>query len=388
MIFHGYTVISQDIDLFGNFLTTLQTRLDFIHLANPVSIDTLSDVILKFRIFYVFGIGINGVYSRITFSISTVLFQSIEAASHLLGIFSNRFLQVTSCRRYSTDKGNGSCFTVVEYHITCTPVEVGNDRRQVHRESIRSGQLFHTIGHLTQSLCPARSRISHQQHLKSHAPVIFSNSHSRINRCFTSRYRHVGSIGNDNGTLHQFAPGMRVHQFRKFRKDFYYLIGTFTTSRNNNDIRFCLFGNGMLQHCLSRSERTGDKPCTTFHYWIDRINDTYTRFQQFERTRFFTVIRHSLLYRPFLNHVHLNIFSFLILQHSNRIFNGVITLLYDRFHGTYPFLFERHHDFQRLEILLYLTQPGSSFHLIPYLYQGDEMPYASFIQWIGILTTF
>ena len=46
---------------------------------------------------HILGIGINGVDSRITFLVGTVLLQSIEAACHLLGILGDGLLQVTTC---------------------------------------------------------------------------------------------------------------------------------------------------------------------------------------------------------------------------------------------------------------------------------------------------
>ena len=34
---------------------SLQTGLDFIHLANPLTVDVLGDILLEFRVFNVFG---------------------------------------------------------------------------------------------------------------------------------------------------------------------------------------------------------------------------------------------------------------------------------------------------------------------------------------------
>ena len=91
-----------------------------------------------------------------------------------------------------------------------------------------------------QSLCPAGSGVSHQQYLQTHATIILCNRHSRIYRCFTGSYRHVRSISDNDCTLHQLTSGMRVNQFRKFRKDFHNLIGTLTTGSNDYDIRLRL----------------------------------------------------------------------------------------------------------------------------------------------------
>ena len=240
MIFYRYTVITQDIDLFGNLLTALQAVFNFIHLTDPLAIDVSFDIFLKFRIFDIFRIRINRIHSGITLLVGTILLKSVETTGYFLRILRYRLFQVTTGRRHRTDKGNRTRFTVTQHHISGTSVEIGNDRRQVHRECVRSRQLFHTVGHLAQSLCPAGSGVSHQQYLQPHATIILCNRHSRIYRCFTGSYRHVRSISDNDCTLHQLTSGMRVNQFRKFRKDFHNLIGTLTTGSNDYDIRLRL----------------------------------------------------------------------------------------------------------------------------------------------------
>ena len=49
MVFYRYTVVTEDINLFGDFLTTLQTSFEFIYLANPFTVDMPLDIFLKFR---------------------------------------------------------------------------------------------------------------------------------------------------------------------------------------------------------------------------------------------------------------------------------------------------------------------------------------------------
>jgi len=157
VIFYRYTIVTKNIDLLGNLFTTLQTCFQFIDLTNPFTVDVLFDVCFKFRIFDIFRIRIDRIHSRITFLIGTVLFQSIETTCYFLRIFSHRLFQVTTGRRYRTDESNRTCFVIVQFHISRTTVEVGDDSRNIHRESIRTRQLLHTVGHLTQSLRPTGS---------------------------------------------------------------------------------------------------------------------------------------------------------------------------------------------------------------------------------------
>ena len=345
------------------------------------------DILFKFRIFDIFWIRINRIHSRITFLIGTVLFQCIETTGYLFRIFSYRLLQVTTGRRYRTDKCNRTCFVIAQFYISRTTIEVRDNSRNIHRESIWSRQLFHTVRHLTQSLCPAGSRVSHQQDFQSHWTVIFRQCHRCIYRCFTGSNRHVGSIGNNNSTLHQLTSCVRVYQFGELGKDFHHLIRTFTASCNDNDIRFRLLRNSMLKHRFTCTERTGNKSRTTFHNRIQRINHTYTSLQQFERTRFFLIIRHRTFYGPSLNHSYRNIITFFVCQDCDSIFYLIITFRHDCFYGSRSFHSERGHNFQRLEVFIHLSQPCRSLHFVTYIHQWYEMPYTLFIQRIRILSS-
>ena len=181
---------------------------------------------------------------------------------------------------------------------------------------------------------------------------------------------------------------MRVYQFGELGKDFHHLISTFTTSRNDNNIRFRLFRDSVLKHCFTSTERTGDKSRTTFHNRIQRINHTYTSLQQFERTRFLLIIRHRTFHGPSLNHSHRNIISFFVCQDSNCIFYLIITFRHDCFYGSRSFHSERSHNFQRLEVFIHLSQPCRSLHFVAYIRQGYKVPYTFFIQRICILSSF
>ena len=181
---------------------------------------------------------------------------------------------------------------------------------------------------------------------------------------------------------------MRVHQFREFCKDFHYLVGTFTTSRDNYDIRFRLFGDSVLKHRLTCTEGAGDKSCTTFHNRVQRIDYTYTGFQQFERTRLFFVIRHSPFHRPFLNHRYRDVISFFICQDSNGIFYLIISFRHNGLYGSRSVHSKRSHNFQRLEVFVHLSQPCGSYDFITGFHHRNKMPYTFFIQRICILSSF
>ena len=129
VIFYRYTIVTKNIDLLGNLFTTLQTGLDFIYLPDPFTVDMFGDICFKFRIFDVFGIRIDRIHCRITFLVGTILFECIKTTGHLLGILGNRLFQVTTGRRHRTDKSNRTRCSIIQFHITGTAVEIGNDRR-------------------------------------------------------------------------------------------------------------------------------------------------------------------------------------------------------------------------------------------------------------------
>ena len=344
MVVYGHTVIAQNVNLLGNLLASLQAGLYLVHLAQPFAVDALGDVVLKLWIFDVLRIGINGIDGRITFLVRTVLLQRVKATGHFLGVLGHGLLEVTTGGRHGTDKGNGTRLSVVQHHVSGTSVEVGDNGRQVHGEGIGTGKFLHTVGHLTQGLCPTGSRVGHQQHLQAHAAVIFGNGHGGVDGSLTGSYRHVGCVGDDDGTLHQLAACVRVDQFGELCEDFHYLVGTLTAGGYNHDVRLSLLGNSVLKHRLTRTEGAGNKARSAFYDGVHRIYDAHTRLQQLEGTRFLFIVGHGALHGPLLYHVDGHFRTILGNEHSHGVLDGVIAFGHNGFHGADTFLRERHHN--------------------------------------------
>ena len=180
---------------------------------------------------------------------------------------------------------------------------------------------------------------------------------------------------------------MGVNQFGELGEDFHHLVGTLTTGSNDYDIGLGLLGDGVLQHRLTCTEGTGDKSRSALYDGVDRINDTHTRFEQFEGARLLHIVGHGSLHRPFLNHIHLHLVTLCIGQHGNGIFNLIVALCGYLLHGADSLLLEGHHDFQGLEVLIHLAEPVRGHHLVAHLGQRYEMPYALLIQRIGVLSS-
>ena len=114
----------------------------------------LLDILSELGVFEVLRVGVDGVDGRITLLVGALLFEGIEAASYFLRALGDGLLEVTAGRRYGTDEGDGTYLAVVQIDITGTTVEVGDQSREVHRESIGTRQFLHTVTHLAQCLCP------------------------------------------------------------------------------------------------------------------------------------------------------------------------------------------------------------------------------------------
>ena len=150
---------------------------------------------------------------------------------------------------------------------------------------------------------------------------------------------------------------MGVIQVGEFRKDLHNLVCTLTTGCNDHDIGFRLLRDSMLEHRLSRTERTGDKSRTTLYDGVESVDDTDTRFEQFERTRLLAIASDSTFHRPFLHHGYIVVFPVLIRYHSDHIVHFVRTGFGQTLHLVIAFENERHHDLVRLEILRHLSEP-------------------------------
>ena len=180
---------------------------------------------------------------------------------------------------------------------------------------------------------------------------------------------------------------MWVIQFWELGEDFHHLVRTFTTGGDDHDVSFRLLGNGMLKHRLTRTEWARNEACTAFHNGVEGINRTHTRFEQFERTWFFLIVRHGKLYRPVLHHVHLHFCAVLLFEYSHHIVNLIFASRHDALHLCLTFHLERSHNLQFLRVLFHLAEPCRAFHLVAHLGKWNEIPLTILVEWFGVLAT-
>ena len=180
---------------------------------------------------------------------------------------------------------------------------------------------------------------------------------------------------------------MGVNELRELGEDFYYLIGTLTAGSDDHDIGLGLLRDSVLEHGFTGTEGTRDEACTTLYDGVNGIDNTYTSLEELEGTGFVHIVGHGHLYGPTLNHVHVNVVALLIGEHGDSVLNGILAFTHDRLHGAHTLLLEGHHDFQGLAVLLYRAEPVRSLHLVAYLGEGLELPFAVVVESVGILST-
>ena len=127
VISHRHSVVAEDVDLLVGFTSLADDVLELAYLFAPTRSHGLVQIFLDFRIFEIFGVGVDRVHSRIALLVCTLLLKGVEAAGRLLGGLCDRFLEVTSCRGYGSDEGHRTCLSVVQDNHSGTGVEVGND---------------------------------------------------------------------------------------------------------------------------------------------------------------------------------------------------------------------------------------------------------------------
>ena len=388
VVIYRYTVITKDVDLLLDLFTALQIGLHVVDHRQPVFVNQAGDIFLKLRVFHIFGVRVDGVHSRVTFAVGTSLFQSVEATCHFLRSFGNRLFEVTTGRRNGTEESNGTCSSIIKVHVTCACVESTDDSREVHREGILSRKLLQTVRHLTECLCPTGSGVRHEEDAKTHRTIVLSDGHGRINRRLTGCHRHVGGVGDDDGTLHELASGMRVIEFRELGKGLYDLVGTLTAGSDDHNVCFGLFGDSVLEDGFTGTERTRDEACTTFTKRVRRVDGTHTCFEEFKGTRFLAICKNRFLHRPFLNHRHFVVLSLSIGQNRHHFVDSVLTGCGDGLHGVGTFENERHHDLVRLVVLIHFAKPCSGFYLIAHFGDRRKRPFLLLVEREVILTTF
>ena len=216
------------------------------------------------QIFQIFTVTGKPVDSREVSGIRQRFVQSPETTYETFGVLCNGFGEVTTLWGNCTDNRNRTFCSIEILHHAGSFVESRKFGCQISRETFFSRHFFQTSGKFTKSFCPTGSRVCHDGYVITHVTIIFCQRNTGINRCFTSRYRHVGSVGDESGTVHHKVAGLGVDQFAEVFQYLSHFVSTLTTADIDNDIRIRPFGNLVLCHCFSCTKTARNSSCTAF----------------------------------------------------------------------------------------------------------------------------
>ena len=312
---------------------------------------------------------------------SLVCKSGIQAPEHLddtKGCLGYRLGSIAAGRGYRSDyrqSAFSAIFSKVDY-VAGTLVELCQTGTQVRRVTFLTGHLLQTSGHLTQSLRPAGGGVCHQRHRISHVTEILRDRNTGIDGCLTGCHRHIGCIGNQNGTFHQRLAGLRVLQLRELVQNVGHLVAALAAADVDHDVRLCPFRQLMLDNRLAASEGSRYGCHTAFCDGEEHVNDTLSGDQR-HAGRKFLLVGTAFTHRPFLHQGHILV-AVRRRNHCNHIFYRKFSR-FDLLDGTLDTVGD-HDPLLHYCSLLYSTDDISGFHRIAYDGRRDEVPFQITLQ--------
>ena len=174
---------------------------------------------------------------------------------------------ISTRRRNGTDSGNRT-FTRSGPGVSWPDLHARSIRRSGYQDRLGS---LHPLAFLPrrpdisrESFCPTRSRVRHDGNGVAHITEVFGNSNPCVDGSSPRRYRHVRSVGDQNGPLHDGLTSRWINQFWKFIQNVRHFISTFPTTNVNDDVYIGKLGHLVLHDCFSSSERTRNSCSSTF----------------------------------------------------------------------------------------------------------------------------
>ena len=352
------------------------------HSPFPVLQESLTEVLLVPRPqrINVQRIGIEPVNGREVPPIGKACIQRPEHLDNAHRRLRDRFGKIAAWGRYRAHGGQGAAALFITADAgdgTGTLIELCQTGGEVSRIALFTRHFLQATAHLTQRLCPTRSGIRNNGHSIAHVAVIFSNGDSGIDRSLTSCHRHIGGIGNEDGTLHQRFPGAGVNQFREFPQNIGHFIPAFPAADVDHQIHIRPLGQSVLHHCLARAERSRNSRGTALCHREEGIHNTLAGLQR-HAGREFPPVRASHTNRPLLHHRQLHTAAVCLLQHRHRFGNGIAAGLNG---NDLALHFGRDHDFmQNGRGLLHRTDDITTDDFITGMGGGGKFPFSFTVQ--------
>ena len=111
--------------------------------------------------------------------------------------------------------------------------------------------------------------------------IIFGQGHPHVDRGLACNDRHVGSVGNEQGPLHQGPARIGVFQGRKAVEDVDELVASLAATHVDNNIGIRPAGDLVLQDGLARAERPRDRRLPPLENREEKIEYALTAQQRF-----------------------------------------------------------------------------------------------------------
>ena len=261
---------------------------------------------IGFKLLFVTGCGDSPVDWREMLLLSKFFVQPPEDLYDGEGGSSDWISEVTTRRTDSTDDGNWtlSVWRSEASDFSCSFVELGQLGGQIGWISRVSGHFSQSTWNFSQGFCPSGSGIGHHRDISSHISEILSKSDSCVNGGFSGSDRHVGSIGDKRGSLHDgdLFTILDGGEFWEFFQDFSHFISSFSTTDVDNDLTVGMFRQGLGNTSFSTSEGAGNSTGSSQNWREHGVQDSLTSNQGNISCKFFNN-GSGLSDRPFVTHL-------------------------------------------------------------------------------------
>ena len=135
----------------------------------------------------------------------------------------------------------------------------------------------------------------------AHITIILCQCQTGVNARLTGSHRHVGGIGDQNGTVHHGISGLGVDQLGEILQNLRHLVSSLTAADINDQICIRPFCDCVLSHGLTGTETAGDRRSAALCDREQGIQDTLSGYKR-AGCRMSFLIRSGNTDRPFLGH--------------------------------------------------------------------------------------
>jgi hypothetical protein len=156
-----------------------------------------------------------------------------------------------------------------------TLVERSKTSSQISWVTAIGGHFCQTTGDFTKGLGPTGGGVGHHRNVLTLVTEVLGDGDTGVNRSLTSGHGHVGSVGNQGGTLHNtfFLSVNLGHQLWEFHKYLSHFVTTLTATDVSDNIGVGELGQRLGNDGLAATEGTGDGASATLAGGEEGVED-------------------------------------------------------------------------------------------------------------------